>query len=76
MFTNEVGGIKDDLIVTNAGDHLYIVSNAGCRDKDMPHMENRVREMQAAGKDVAIEFIDDKGLVALQGKQEVYFVIK
>ena len=27
------GGIIDDLIVTNAGDHLYVVSNAGCRHK-------------------------------------------
>lgn len=67
LFTNEAGGIKDDLIVTNAPGHLYVVSNAGCRDTDMPHMENRIKEMQADGKDVSLEFIDDMGLVALQG---------
>ena len=32
------GGIIDDCIVTNAGDHLYMVINAGHEDKDLPHM--------------------------------------
>lgn len=39
LFTNEKGGIIDDLIVTKTGDkYLYIVSNAGCADKVLPHM--------------------------------------
>jgi len=39
LFTNDPGGIIDDLIVTRtSGDHLYIVSNAGCADKDFRHM--------------------------------------
>ena len=39
LFTNEPGGIIDDLIVSRtSGDHLYIVSNAGCADKDFRHM--------------------------------------
>ena len=39
LFTNEHGGIIDDLIVTktNLG-YLYVVSNAGCADKDLAHM--------------------------------------
>lgn len=42
LLTNERGGIVDDLIVTNtAEDHLYVVSNAGCADKDRAVMEVR-----------------------------------
>merc|ERR1719312_1449242 len=47
FFTNDAGGIIDDLIVTNADSHLYVVSNAGCRDKDIPLMSERAREMKA-----------------------------
>lgn len=40
VFTNETGGIKDDLIVNKTSeDCLYIVSNAGCLDKDYGHMQ-------------------------------------
>ena len=40
LFTNDQGGIKDDLIVTNTEQgYLYVVSNAGCRDKDWDHMK-------------------------------------
>lgn len=39
LLTNEKGGIVDDLIVTNTSeDHLYVVSNAGCADKDLAIM--------------------------------------
>ena len=67
LFTNENGGIIDDLIVTNADEHLYVVSNAGCRDKDIPLMSGREKDMKQMGKDVTLEFIEDRGLVALQG---------
>ena len=65
------GGIIDDLIVSNAGDHLDVVSNAGCRHKDIPLMKDKEKEMKAAGKDVALEFVEDRGLVALQGPSMV-----
>lgn len=40
LFTNDSGGIIDDLIVTKTDeDYLYIVSNAGCADKDFAHMQ-------------------------------------
>ncbi|XP_033922061.1 aminomethyltransferase, mitochondrial isoform X1 [Melopsittacus undulatus] len=39
LLTNERGGIMDDLIVTNTlEDHLYVVSNASCADKDLAIM--------------------------------------
>ncbi|XP_070594893.1 aminomethyltransferase, mitochondrial [Erythrolamprus reginae] len=67
LFTNEKGGIIDDLIVTNTSDqHLYVVSNAGCRDKDFALMENKMKEMKAAGYDVHLE-VSDNALLALQG---------
>ncbi|MGH0182832.1 UNVERIFIED_CONTAM: hypothetical protein FKN15_010554 [Acipenser sinensis] len=40
LFTNEKGGIMDDLIVTKTSlGYLYVVSNAGCADKDSAHMQ-------------------------------------
>ncbi|XP_025910780.1 aminomethyltransferase, mitochondrial [Apteryx rowi] len=67
LLTNEKGGIVDDLIVTNTSeDHLYVVSNAGCADKDLAIMKDRVKELQAAGKDVHLEVLDN-ALLALQG---------
>ena len=68
LFTNDKGGIEDDLIVSNAEDHLYVVSNAGCRENDIRLMKDRLEAMQREGGDVHIEFIDDRGLVALQGE--------
>ncbi|XP_034297155.1 aminomethyltransferase, mitochondrial isoform X1 [Pantherophis guttatus] len=67
LFTNEKGGIIDDLIVTNTSEqHLYVVSNAGCMDKDFALMENKMKEMKAAGYDVHLE-VSDNALLALQG---------
>ncbi|KAL7985937.1 hypothetical protein Chor_011103 [Crotalus horridus] len=67
LFTNDKGGIIDDLIVTNTSDqHLYVVSNAGCMDKDFALMEDKMKEMKAAGYDVHLE-VSDNALLALQG---------
>lgn len=39
VFTNERGGILDDLIVTKIlQDHLYVVSNAARKDHDQKHL--------------------------------------
>ncbi|XP_051483763.1 aminomethyltransferase, mitochondrial [Apus apus] len=66
LLTNERGGIVDDLIVTNTADHLYIVSNAGCTDKDLAIMRGRAAELQATGSDIHLEMLDN-ALLALQG---------
>ncbi|XP_062466119.1 aminomethyltransferase, mitochondrial [Pezoporus occidentalis] len=67
LFTNERGGIMDDLIVTNTlEDHLYVVSNAGCADKDLAIMRGRAAELQATGGDIHVEVLDN-ALLALQG---------
>uniref|UniRef100_A0A8C0LA12 Aminomethyltransferase n=1 Tax=Canis lupus dingo TaxID=286419 RepID=A0A8C0LA12_CANLU len=67
LFTNEGGGIEDDLIVTSTSEgYLYVVSNAGCWDKDLALMQGKVRELQNMGSDVSLEVVDN-ALLALQG---------
>lgn len=60
---NECGGLIDDCIVTNAGDYLYLVINAGHEDKDLPHMNKYAAEFG----DVTIEPLENKCIFALQG---------
>ncbi len=60
LFTNDAGGILDDLMVTNAGDPLVVVVNAACTDADLAHLRAGL-----AGLDV--EMHDDRALIALQG---------
>ncbi|NXP37491.1 GCST protein, partial [Leiothrix lutea] len=67
LLTNEKGGITDDLIVTNTSeDHLYVVSNAACADKDLAILRDRAAQLQATGSDVHVE-VSDNALLALQG---------
>jgi aminomethyltransferase len=61
LFTNEQGGILDDLMITNMGDHLFLVVNAGCKAADVEHLRTRL-----AGK-AKVEYLGDRALLALQG---------
>ena len=61
LFTNEQGGILDDLMITNAGDHLFVVVNAACKDQDIAHMRRHLTG------DCTVEVLDDRALLALQG---------
>ncbi|WP_170451496.1 glycine cleavage system aminomethyltransferase GcvT [Ruegeria arenilitoris] len=60
FFTNADGGIMDDLIVSNAGDHFFVVVNAALRDQDIPHMRAHL-------DGVEVTEIFDRALVAVQG---------
>ncbi|MES0813045.1 glycine cleavage system aminomethyltransferase GcvT [Roseibium sp. SCPC15] len=60
FFTNENGGIMDDLIVSNAGDHFFVVVNASMRHQDIPHMAKHL-------DGVEVTEIFDRALVAVQG---------
>ncbi|AYD01350.1 glycine cleavage system aminomethyltransferase GcvT [Neorhizobium sp. NCHU2750] len=60
FFTDANGGILDDLMITNRGDHLLVVVNAACKDQDVAHMKANL-----AGCDV--ELLEDRALIALQG---------
>jgi aminomethyltransferase len=38
LFTSETGGVLDDLMVANHGDHLVLVVNAACKSADLAHL--------------------------------------
>ncbi|MFD2740505.1 glycine cleavage system aminomethyltransferase GcvT [Sulfitobacter aestuarii] len=61
MFTNEQGGLLDDLMLANLGDRLFVVVNAGCKEADIAHMR------AALSQDCEIEVLEDRALLALQG---------
>ncbi|PMR70770.1 glycine cleavage system aminomethyltransferase GcvT [Halomonas heilongjiangensis] len=61
LFTSEEGGILDDLMVVNAGDHLYLVVNAACKDQDVAHLRRGLPDHE-------VEVVD-RGLLALQGPE-------
>ncbi|KXF82965.1 glycine cleavage system aminomethyltransferase GcvT [Enterovibrio coralii] len=61
LFTNEQGGLMDDLMVTNFGDHLFVVVNAACKEQDIAHLKDNLPS------DVELEEIEDRALLALQG---------
>jgi aminomethyltransferase len=61
QLTNEQGGIIDDLIVTNAGDCLFLVVNGANKDRDLAHIEAAV----PAG--ISVEYRSGDALLALQG---------
>ncbi|KAG1675691.1 hypothetical protein FOA52_002400 [Chlamydomonas sp. UWO 241] len=72
VYTNETGGIIDDTVITKVNNnHLYIVVNAGCREKDLDHLGKHLAEAKAAGKDVSLEVHDNRGLLAVQGPKAV-----
>ncbi|MGZ9005675.1 MAG: glycine cleavage system aminomethyltransferase GcvT [Burkholderiales bacterium] len=60
FFTNAHGGILDDLMVTNCGDHLLLVVNAACKATDEAHLRGQL------GKECEVERLD-RALIALQG---------
>ncbi|MBP6999913.1 glycine cleavage system aminomethyltransferase GcvT [Amaricoccus sp.] len=60
VFTDEAGGILDDLMVANRGDHLLLVVNAACKDADLAHLQ------AGLGGSCEVEPLD-RALVALQG---------
>jgi aminomethyltransferase len=60
LLTNDRGGIRDDLMFTNRGDHLYVVVNAACKAADIAHMTAMM-----PGDEV--QPVTDRALLALQG---------
>lgn len=69
LLTTDRGGIIDDLIVTRTSlGYLYVVSNAGCAEKDLAHMREQLSKFKANGKDVTLE-VSENSLLAVQGPQ-------
>ena len=65
LFTNDLGGIEDDLMFANRGDHLFLVVNAACKDADIAHMRLHLSDA------CEIEVLEDRALLALQGPKAV-----
>ena len=65
QFTNDSGGILDDLMVANFGDHLFLVVNAACKTEDEAHLRKYLSDV------CIIEPLPDRALIALQGPKAV-----
>ena len=61
LFTNDAGGIEDDLMFARRGDDLFVVVNAACKGADIARMK------AALEPDVTVTPIIDRALIALQG---------
>nr|WP_255561599.1 glycine cleavage system aminomethyltransferase GcvT [Pseudohoeflea sp. DP4N28-3] len=61
LLTNADGGLADDLMIANRGDHFYLVVNAACKAQDMALIE------AACGASCMVEAQFDRALLALQG---------
>ena len=61
QFTNEAGGILDDLMVANFGDHLFLVVNAACKAEDEALLKEHLSDV------CVVEPMRDRALIALQG---------
>jgi glycine cleavage system T protein (aminomethyltransferase) len=61
QFTNDTGGILDDLMVANFGSHLFLVVNAACKAEDEAHLRAALSDL------CEIESLADRALLALQG---------
>jgi aminomethyltransferase len=65
LFTNDAGGLLDDLMVTRRDEDLYLVVNAACKEADIAHLRTHL------GRRCAVEPDPGRALLALQGPQAV-----
>jgi aminomethyltransferase len=61
FFTNDDGGILDDLMIANQGEWLFVVVNAACKEADIAHLRRHLKG------DVTLTELTDRALLALQG---------
>lgn len=58
FFTNDAGGVLDDLMIARVPDGLFLVVNAGCKDADIAHLRAHID---------GVTVIEGRSLLALQG---------
>jgi len=63
FFTNDAGGIEDDLMFARRGDDLFVVVNAACKMADIARMRSSLEP------DVQVTALEDRALIAVQGPQ-------
>jgi aminomethyltransferase len=61
VFTNDSGGIIDDLMIGQCGDHLALIVNAARKDVDERHLRDALSDV------CTVELLADRALLALQG---------
>jgi len=61
FFTNDAGGLLDDLMITRREDDLLLVVNAACKTADTAHLQQHI------GARCRITPLPDRALIALQG---------
>ncbi|KIV89655.1 glycine cleavage system T protein [Exophiala mesophila] len=71
---NEQGGIVDDTVITRIGkDSFYFVTNAGCRETDLPFIEAQrqafLKSKSASEDKIAWHVLDNHALLAFQGPE-------
>ncbi|SMX32061.1 glycine cleavage system aminomethyltransferase GcvT [Maliponia aquimaris] len=62
LFTNEAGGIEDDLMIANRGDHLLLVVNAACKEADVARLRAALEP-----EGITVKLLESRALIALQG---------
>ena len=65
FFTNNAGGLRDDLMVTRREHDLFLVVNAGCKDADIAHLQAQI------GARCQVIPEPERALLALQGPKAV-----
>jgi aminomethyltransferase len=60
LFTNDDGGVIDDLMVARTADGLMLVVNAACKDADLAYLERHLDGCE-------VELLSESALLALQG---------
>jgi aminomethyltransferase len=68
FLTNDAGGIIDDLMFTNRGDHIFIIVNGACKHGDLKWMREHLSTSHPA---VKLTYLEQDALLALQGPQAV-----
>ena len=61
FLTTDDGGILDDLMFSNRGDHIFVVLNAACKDSDIKYLRSLLEP------NISIKEIESRALIALQG---------
>ena len=61
FFTSGSGGIIDDLIIGQCGDHLALIVNASRKDVDEQHLRDVLSDV------CTVDVLEDRALLALQG---------
>ena len=63
LLLDENGGVLDDLMLTNAADHYYMVVNGATKWDDIAHLREHLPDA------ITLTLLDEAALLALQGPQ-------